>query len=506
MKKNTLYIILSLLSGVLLAFSFPNFIENTLKVHTTFFMWFAFVPVMYVAIKKESVKSVFWHVFLSAAVFYMTGLYWLWFVGPMGAGAYAAWFVLACYFASVYAFSFAAAKYLDKKIGLDFIFTLPVIITFMEFAREWLFTGWPALTPAQSQYQFTPVIQILSITGIPGLNYILISVNCLIASYIARRSIEFKKTAVIVWSAVFVMLLVLLVVSNSYINKGTKSIKAALMQPNINQNVQWTPEYRKYTMDTMKGLYASIEESKPSLIVWPETGYPGILNMEGKKAGITGWIKGAFALVGSDKALKKNGRFEYYNAAYMMDPNGAITGEYLKFHLVPFGEYIPLQEALPFVKKVVQRYDYTGFTRGTKIEPLEFDGVKIGPIICYDSYFPNISREHARKGAKLLAHLSYETWYGVSPAAAQIFSNVALRAVENRVHVIRSVASGISGFVTDKGEITVSTRLFEKTALVNEFKIRENAQISFYTRFGDWFAWLMLALLAVLVSMKMIKK
>jgi apolipoprotein N-acyltransferase len=461
---------------------------------------------MYIVICEEKVKAVFWYCLASTGVFYLTSLYWILFVGPMGLGAYPALVILCCYFAFIYAASFAAAKYLDKKVGIDFIFSLPVIITLAEYAREWLFSGWPVLTPAQSQHQFIPVLQILSITGVSGLNFLIISVNCLLASFAAGRGFKYKKRENIIWSIIFIVLLAATVAANSYHNTGTKIIRAAVMQPNIDQNVQWTPEYRKYTMDAMKTLYNEIAVNKPDLIIWPETGYPGTLNLE-KNGGIeiSSWIKGVFAVVGSDKAVINGGAPDYYNAAFMVNPQGKITGEYSKHHLVPFGEYIPLQEVIPFVKKVVQRYGFTGFKSGTKIDPFDFAGMKIGPIICFDSFFPEISREHALKGAKALVHLSYETWYGVSPASAQIFSNAVLRAVENRLPIIRSVASGISGIINDRGEILETTGLFEKKAFVYELKINEDKQMSFYTMHGDWFAWLLFAVFCGVAAAKSIK-
>lgn len=507
MKKNIKYGLLSVLSGLLLAFSFPNIIENTLLVHTSFFMWFAFVPIIYVVIKAEKVSDVFWFGLISTGIFYLVSLYWICSVGPMGLGAYPACFVFCLYLASFYAVSFVIVKFLNKKTGLDYILSIPVIITIAEYVRGWLFTGWPGLTPAQSQNQFILALQILSITGVHGLNFIIISVNCVIASFCAGWVFNYKKSENVIWSLVFVFLLVLMIASNMYINTGTKIVKVAILQPNIDQNVPWTPKYHKDTMDMMKELYGMTAKKNPDLVIWPETGYPGILNMEIKgKPELTDWIKGAYSLVGSDKAVIKNGKPEYYNAAFMIDPYGKITGEYSKHHLVPFGEYIPLQETIPFVKKVVQRYGYVGFNSGTIIDPFEFDGVRVGPIICFDSFFPEISREHAKKGAKILAHLSYETWYGVSPASAQVFTNVVLRAVENRVYVARCVASGISGIVNDKGVILASTKLFEKKAFVYELKISDDKRLSFYTMYGDWFIWLLFAAFCAAAVVNLRKK
>lgn len=506
MKKHSLYIFLSVLTGILLAFSFPNIIEKTLSIHTSFFIWFAFVPLLYIVINSEKISTVFIYSLFSTSIFYLSALYWICFVGPMGYGAYLAWFLFCVYLSLIYALSFIVIKYLNIKLNIDYIFSVPVILTITEYIRGWLFTGWPGLTPAQSQYQFIPALQILSITGVSGLNYIIFSINCLFVSMISKPVYRYNKLENIVWIIIFIILSTFVVISNFYNNTGNKTVKAAIIQPNIDQNVKWTPKYHKYTMSTMKDLYKSISKLKPNIIVWPETGYPGVLNMEGNKnPEIASWIKGAFSIVGSDKILIKNNVPEYYNAAFMLSPNGKIIGDYSKHHLVPFGEYIPLQEVIPFVKKVVQRYGYLGFTSGSTIAPLDYNGIKIGPIICFDSFFPEISREHVNKGAKILAHLSYETWYGVSPASAQVFTNVILRAVENRVYVVRCVASGISGIVNDRGEIIASTKLFEKKALVCELKLNNNQYMSFYTKHGDFLPLFLLMMVLFILTARFIK-
>jgi apolipoprotein N-acyltransferase len=148
---------------------------------------------------------------------------------------------------------------------------------------------------------------------------------------------------------------------------------------------------------------------------------------------------------------------------------------------------------------VVRRYGYTGFTPGKKIEPLNYRGTKFGVIICYDSLFPEISREFAAKGARFLVHISYETWYGRTPATTQIFINTALRSIENGIPMIRCVSSGVSGFVKATGEIYLETGLFEKRAEAAEILVDTKGGKTIYTRFGDWFVYFLVLLTAALV-------
>jgi apolipoprotein N-acyltransferase len=149
-KVNKKYVLLSVLSGVLMAFSFPNFIEMGLKTHTFFLIWLAYAPIAYVLIKEASKIKLFFYGVISWAVFYLIGLYWLCNVKPMGIGAYVSWIMLSLYLALFMGAILALARFLKEKAGVDWLFGLPAAFTVLEFAREWLLSGFQLLTPAQS--------------------------------------------------------------------------------------------------------------------------------------------------------------------------------------------------------------------------------------------------------------------------------------------------------------------------------------------------------------------
>jgi apolipoprotein N-acyltransferase len=489
------YVLLSVLSGLLLAFSFPNFIENTTVIHTFFFIWFAFVPVFYMVLSGEGQKRSIIYSFITGLVFYLVSLYWLWYVGPMGVFAYVAWFALCLYFAALLSATISLAVWLKNRFSVPFILSLPALLTFSEFVREWLFTGWPVLTPAQSQQQFTFILQVLKVTGVPGLNYMIYFVNVLAALLFIKGGEELRNKWFAVPAAVFVMLFIAAAAANFTGNyKGQGTFKCAVLQANIDQNVNWDRKYIDATMGTFKEMITYVSAENPDIYIWPETGFPGQLGVDaaGRKL-LAQWSKGAYQLVGSDNAdYAIQGLPRYYNSAFLLNPMAGLEWVYSKSHLVPFGEYIPFQDRFPFIQKVVQRYGYYGFTSGVKVEPFHMKKPLLGgALICYDSFFPEIAREFAKKGAGFLAHLSYETWYGVSPASAQIFTNAALRAVENDLYLVRCVASGISGIVDNKGRIIKTTKLFTREAFAADINVKSwNGGLTIYTRFGDWFPWL----------------
>lgn len=486
------FLFLSILTGLLLTFSFPNLIQKDIFISTSFFIWFAYVPLFYVIIKETSIKRAFFYSYISSNIFYLLSLYWLIFVKPMGFYAYIAWISLSLlYLSLIFSLSVALTKYIFNKYNIDFIILFPILITLSEYIREWLFTGFPLLIPAQSQHNFTAFIQIIKITGNYGANFFIICVNIIILKILLKEKIFIKKLENILFVILFVALFVLIIISNFEKKSEKEYLTVGILQSNNDQSVNWDQDYKQKTMQIYKKLIFNIKDKIPDLIIWPETGYPGILNLEknaGKNIAKLYYGVDVYHLIGSDKAVKnKNGTFDYYNTAFLIGPDGKILDDYEKYHLVPFGEYIPFHNLFPFIDKVVRRYGYISFKSGKKLNVLKFKNIKTGALICYDSMFPEISRTFIKNGADFLSHLSYETWYGDSCASAQIFTNLALRAVENNVYIARCVESGISGIINNKGKIIYKTKLFEQISFTGKIYYEKNKNFTFYTRFGNWF-------------------
>jgi len=509
MKNKKLLIILDLMSALMLIFSFPNFIEKGVKYHTFLLGWIAMAPIFIVFIKAKNKKEIFWYGYLAAGIFYLGSLYWLCFVKVMGIFAYISWLMLSLFMALYIVLSLIFARLLKEILEIEYLFSVPLLYTVLDFFRERVFTGFPLLSLAQSQQGFAYVLQVLKFTGMHGLNFLMASFGLIISFIITGTKTNLKKTENIMWAVITLGLLALLYASNMPDRKNYEQVRVSLLQADTDQNVAWDKNYKAKTMEIYQDLTQKALKDKPRVFIWSETAYPGALNME-PEAGkvISGWSKGlnAYNIVGSDMVVTSSGGYKYYNSAFLVSPKGSIIGDYSKYHLVPLGEYIPLADVFTFVQKVVRRYGYESFTKGSKISPLALDGKYFGVLICYDSLFPEISRDFVRKGAEFLVHLSYETWYGNTPASAQIFTDTALRAVENDVYIARCVESGISGIVNNKGQITLATKLFERTAASGDIYIKREKLNSLYTMLGDWFIYLLIILLVAVIIIRLAVK
>ena len=204
---------------------------------------------------------------------------------------------------------------------------------------------------------------------------------------------------------------------------------------------------------------------------------------------------GTFFLVGSPSINRGTQRIDYFNSAYLIDPQGNPVGKYDKTHLVPFGEYVPLKKWLPFLGKLVAQVG--DFSRGNTGETIAWHGGRLGVFICYEAIFPYITRAMVTNGATLLVNITNDAWYGRSSAPYQHFSIALFRAVENRRALIRAANTGISGFIDPAGRVLDSTDLFVDTAVVKSVPLI--SRISFYTRFGDLFAGACLAATALVL-------
>ncbi len=484
---------LSVLSGILMSLSFPNIFFQGHDNPLFFLIWAAYLPFFYVLVREESVKLSGYYALICHAVFFIISLYWLKNVKPMGGFAYVSWLSLALLMALHGAVAAIAVKILEKRAGISTLLSLPVVFTLFEFVREHLVLGgFPLLNPAQSQLKFTFITKILPFAGAYGLIFLIYAVNGYAAYFIEHRKMGWRRPDSVLSLTLSAVLIFAAAAGSLYYKAPQGSeLKVLILQPNIDQDSGWDAEFRDRAIANARSLISGAQKQTKEtydVVVWPETSFPDILNIRPEQAVRIAAMTGnkSVHITGADRAEFKQGEPSYFNTAYAVSKKGKLLSHYSKHKLVPFGEYIPLQDRFAFIKKVVRRYGYIGFTKGSGFEPLDTGDFKIGAMICYDSLFPEGARAFANKGASVLAHLSYESWYGVTPASAQVMQNTALRAVENRMWIMRSVESGISAFIDPEGRIISPTKLYEKAYISGTVKLNEGGR-TFYTKHGAWF-------------------
>ncbi|HOX22591.1 MAG TPA: apolipoprotein N-acyltransferase, partial [Elusimicrobiales bacterium] len=193
----------------------------------------------------------------------------------------------------------------------------------------------------------------------------------------------------------------------------------------------------------------------PQLVLWPEAAVPDWLDASYKD-----WIGAraagmkSYQLVGA--LMQNEGRS--YVRAVLFGPDGKELGFYTKRQLVPFGEYVPFRKLLENHVRVLGKMG--DFSAGPEIQtPLIINNISIGPLICYESIFPALSRTATNAGAKILVNLTNDGWYLDTAAPYQHFTANVFRAVENRRPLIRAANTGISGWIDKWGIVRYSTQL-----------------------------------------------
>jgi apolipoprotein N-acyltransferase len=286
---------------------------------------------------------------------------------------------------------------------------------------------------------------------------------------------------------------------------------ALLVQENIPilEGADWTKDYFKQTISDLKRVSLerlnSSGSPRPDLIVWPESPAPFYTNDPIFRDAVSDLARQAnvWVLTGSigvRNASKTPEQIaEIYNSAVLVSPDGQWVSRYDKVHLVPFGEYVPFKRIFAFAGGLTK--EVGDFSRGTSREPLEADGTKIGVFICYESIFPDEVREFAAHGAQAFVNISNDGWYGDSGAYAQHLKQSRMRAVENARWLLLDTNTGVTASIDPLGRIVASVPRKARTALLAPYTASDVT--TFYTRHGDWFAYLCAIICVVVLAMRL---
>ncbi len=188
-------------------------------------------------------------------------------------------------------------------------------------------------------------------------------------------------------------------------------------------------------------------------------------------------------------------RPRYFNSAFRLRSDGAIDPRYDKNVLVPFGEYVPFGDRLPWPVKAIGR---TAFAAGNGFRLYDAGAARFAFLICYEAILPDTVRDPVQRGANLLVNLTYDGWFGDTAEPAQHAMLVAVQAAQLGVPVIRSTTTGISTLIDARGRFVARAELFERKVLVGD--IAPLRAPGLYVAWGAWSAWSCVAASALLFA------
>ena len=403
----------------------------------------------------------------------------------------------------------AMPRILARETGLRIlgVFGLAGLWVLIEWTRTWLFSGFPWLPLAASQWQRSVVLQIASYTGSYGVSFILIVFNLGFAAY-GHRLLREKQVGLRKRSPEFMVALMTLMLPTFYLiyaettgQQREPFVRVAVVQPDIPQAIKWDPAQTDLIFNRLGSLTDRAARTWPDFILWPEASTPHAVKGDVR---IQRWVEELVKTVRTPLLLgsisverQESGETRWENGAFLVEPEGGLQPVgYAKQHLVPFGEYVPLRPVFGWLEKFVPIGG--DFQPGTSTSPLLLTTttrvLSVAPLICYEDIFPGLSREAALQGAELFAVLTNNAWYGTGGAAYQHAAHSVLRAVETRRPFVRCGNNGWSGWIDEFGNIRDvmkdendsvyfrGTKTFELTR-----DVRWIGRDSFYSRHGDWF-------------------
>jgi len=288
-----------------------------------------------------------------------------------------------------------------------------------------------------------------------------------------------------------------------------------VLQGNIAQEDKWNPALADAITERYISMTRQALAQGATFIMWPESSTPFYFERDlVRGAAIRRLAKegNATLLIGSDQVEPMKAvpgdpnprpKERYYNAAFLVEPDGTIGPVYRKIHLVPFGEYVPAKRIFFFVGPIVDALSDT-FEAGTEAVLLPIGSHRVSTAICYEVIYGSLIRQFVVEGSELLTTITNDAWYGWSSAAYQHWDQAALRAIEGGRYLARAANTGISGFVDPYGRVMAKSELFEQNLLVENVRFLRARTI--YSRIGDLVAWLSLALtLAVFLATRRVR-
>ena len=442
---------------------------------------------------------------LSGGVYFTFTLYWLvetmtTFGGLQPAVAVFAAFLLVAYL-SLFpaAFAMAVAR-MSRAFGPEALLLAGPVWVATELGRQYVWDGFPWELLGYSQITWLPIAQFASITGVYGLSLLLALTSACVAYMLVRRG------AARLIAGVAVAVLVIAIGSwgmwrlrNSSLLSSGDPVRVAVLQANIKQDDKWNPALADAITESYLSMSRQALGQGATFIIWPESSTPFYFEHDLLRGGTIRRLaregKATF-LVGSDQVEPVRAapglprpEARTYNAAFLVKPDGQVGAVYRKMHLVPFGEYVPLQRMLFFVKPIVEAV--SDFVPGTEAVVLPVGTHHASTAICYEVIFANLMRQFVVNGSELLTTITNDAWYGTSSAPYQHWDQAAMRAIEGGRYLARAANTGISGFVDPYGRVLQKTTLFTPAMLVADLRFIPERTI--YSRIGDLVAWLSLA-------------
>jgi apolipoprotein N-acyltransferase len=535
-------VVAGMASGFLLWTSFPPVEWNWLA-------WVALAPLFWLATLPGAAAKNYVAAWTGGLIFWLLALEWVRMSDP---AAWLGWLAMALVFSLWWPLFLALTRWAKFRLGLPLIVAAPIVWVGLEYSRAYFLSGFPWYYLAHSQFRRLFVIQIADLTGALGISLLIAVVNALVVDLLSLPLLHVTQSRTRLRMNQNIRLCSVTVLVGSALCYGGYRLstaefrdgpRLALLQSNIRRQDKIKRD-RNAIVAEFTGLvdHAVSQRVRPDLIVWPETAYPygfvaidpaiepGELSRQlgsiTNKLTVDEWVdvKNDVAgrlhswtdrinvpmLVGISYYDHQPRSLGKYNAAMLFQPGLATTAVYHKMHLVPFGEYVPWIDTLPWLS-VFTPYEHARVPRlnfGREPVRMSLGDYSLAVSICFEDTVPQVIARSFQdadgRQPDVLINLSNDGWFHGSAELDMHLAIAVFRAVEHRVPLARAVNTGLTALVDGNGAI--SATLPKETAGVLSETVPLDDRRSFYSASGDWLGLSCLAVTIGLVPVGIMRK
>lgn len=398
--------------------------------------------------------------------------------------------VLLALYVGAYPAIWAAATAWALRRGIPLPVCAPVLWLLVDYLRGHAgFLALPWGTLAQTQHRNLPLLQIASLVGEHGVTFLVALGNAALAAFCLRQERRLAAAALLIlvtvhaWGA-----------AELFSSAPARTIRVVAVQPNIQIGDRATEAGRDANLTRLERLTREAAFSHPDLIVWPESAIPGDLadpSLVERLQRLSSTTRVPLILGAAEvekfatgDSVLTIGR-RAFNSAHLFKPDGSASPPYRKRMLVPFAEYVPHAQVIPWPEWLAPRV--TELAAGDQRQLFSLSPrISVGVLICWENLFSDLARDSVNGGAQLLVQLTNDVWFGPTAAPRQHNLMSVLRAVENRTPVVTASNTGPSQVIDGNGRVVASTRAtFLESTTVGAVALGGGGTV--YSRTGDWF-------------------
>lgn len=500
-------------------------------------VWIAAVP-LGLSVRMEARRTyLYLGAWLGGLAFFLPGVHWLSFCDPQ---AWLGWLLLATYLSLYFPAFLFLARVLNRRWAVPLIFAMPAAWVALEYVRMHALSGFGWLFLAHSIYRWTWTIQIADFSGVYGVSFLIALVNAFFVELLTQPLFDrtpkgLALSRAMLWRSCIAFLALLLAelygIARVMSAPATKGPRVILVQTNLPQSLKDGDAQR--SLDHLLDVTKLAKGLPADMIVWPETSYPymygdigpGLSDLEidrlrierrshvaanlkpsenyGKelRQAIQGNRLALFdiaaelrvpILVGVLRNDFRAGRHRHYNSSVLVDFRGPAA-VYDKLHLVPFGEYLPLEDWMPFLK-ILMPYEANvdfGLDHAADYQTLHYGKLHFASLICFEDTIPDLAREFMRRQTpdqpvQFFVNQSNDGWFRGSVESDYHLAASIFRCVECRRPMARVSNIGITALIDGNGRIAKGGQLPKKAENILQGDIYLDGRDSLYVLWGDW--------------------